>query len=47
MPEQILEERLYGEMLTALVAAEDGSWVERRSGADAAEVAGALAAYVA
>jgi hydroxymethylbilane synthase len=36
-----------GRTLTALVAAEDGSWVERRSGADAAEVAGALAAYVA
>src|SRR5579884_3323194 len=31
-----------GERLEALVAAEDGSWVERRSGADAASVAAAL-----
>jgi hydroxymethylbilane synthase len=34
-----------GATLTALVAAEDGSWVERRSGTDAAEVAAALAAF--
>jgi hydroxymethylbilane synthase len=34
-----------GVTLTALVAAEDGSWVERRSGADAGEVADALAAF--
>jgi hydroxymethylbilane synthase len=32
-----------GEKLTALVAAEDGSWLERRSGEDAAEVARELA----
>jgi hydroxymethylbilane synthase len=31
-----------GRQLTALVAAEDGSWVERRSGDDPAAVAGAL-----
>jgi hydroxymethylbilane synthase len=36
-----------GEKLTALVAAEDGSWVERRSGTDPAAVAGALAAFAA
>jgi hydroxymethylbilane synthase len=36
-----------GAVLTALVAAEDGSWVERRQGSDAAEVAGALAAFAA
>ena len=35
-----------GERLTALIAAEDGSWIERRSGADPVEVAGALAAFV-
>jgi hydroxymethylbilane synthase len=34
-----------GETLTALVAAEDGSWVERRTGTDPAAVAGALAAF--
>ena len=34
-----------GETLTALVAAEDGSWIERRSGTDPAAVAGALAAF--
>ncbi len=34
-----------GETLTALVAAEDGSWVERRSGTDPAEVARALAEF--
>ena len=33
-----------GEKVTALVAAEDGSWVERRSGVDPLEVAGELAA---
>jgi hydroxymethylbilane synthase len=33
-----------GETLTALVAAEDGSWIERRSGTDPAEVARELAA---
>jgi hydroxymethylbilane synthase len=31
-----------GERLSALVAAEDGSWVERRSGEDAAAVASDL-----
>jgi len=36
-----------GETITALVAAEDGSWVERRSGSDPSEVAGALAPFVA
>jgi hydroxymethylbilane synthase len=36
-----------GETLTALVAAEDGSWVERRSGTDPDEVSSALAAFVA
>jgi hydroxymethylbilane synthase len=35
-----------GARLTALVAAEDGSWVERRSGEDAAEVAAALMPFV-
>jgi hydroxymethylbilane synthase len=35
-----------GETLTALVAAEDGSWLERRTGSDAAEVAAALAAFL-
>jgi hydroxymethylbilane synthase len=35
-----------GEALTALVAAEDGSWIERRSGTDPAEVAAALSAFV-
>ena len=35
-----------GEQLTALVAAEDGSWVERRSGEDPGEVAAALTPYV-
>jgi hydroxymethylbilane synthase len=35
-----------GETLTALVAAEDGSWVERRSGTDPSEVASALAPFV-
>jgi hydroxymethylbilane synthase len=33
-----------GERLTALVAAEDGSWVELRAGSDPAAVAGALIA---
>jgi hydroxymethylbilane synthase len=33
-----------GERLTALVAAEDGSWVERRTGTDPAELARELAA---
>ena len=33
-----------GEQLHALIAAEDGSWVERRSGFDAAVVAEALLA---
>jgi hydroxymethylbilane synthase len=35
-----------GAQLTALVAAEDGSWIERRSGEDAGEVAAALAPFV-
>jgi hydroxymethylbilane synthase len=35
-----------GRQLTALVAAEDGSWVERRSGDDPAAVAGALFQFV-
>jgi hydroxymethylbilane synthase len=35
-----------GEVLTALVAAEDGSWVERRSGEDPAELAAELAPLV-
>jgi len=34
-----------GETLTALVAAEDGSWIERRSGDDPAALAGELAAF--
>jgi hydroxymethylbilane synthase len=34
-----------GEALTALVAAEDGSWIERRSGPDAAAVAAELASF--
>src|SRR5919205_1033409 len=36
-----------GERLTALVASEDGSWIERRSGDDPREVAAALASFVA
>jgi len=35
-----------GVRLTALVAAEDGSWIERRSGADPEEVAAALMPFV-
>ena len=35
-----------GAQLTALVAAEDGSWIERRSGEDADEVAAALMPFV-
>ena len=35
-----------GEHLTALVAAEDGSWIERRSGDDPGEVAAALMPFV-
>jgi hydroxymethylbilane synthase len=35
-----------GSRLTALVAAEDGSWVERRSGDDPAQLAAELAALV-
>jgi hydroxymethylbilane synthase len=35
-----------GTRLTALVAAEDGSWIERRSGEDPAEVAAALMPFV-
>lgn len=35
-----------GALLTALVAAEDGSWIERRSGEDADEVAAALMPFV-
>jgi hydroxymethylbilane synthase len=35
-----------GAQLTALVAAEDGSWIERRSGEDAGEVAAALMQFV-
>jgi hydroxymethylbilane synthase len=34
-----------GETLTALVAAEDGTWVERRSGEDPAALAAELAAF--
>ena len=34
-----------GQTLTALVAAEDGSWVERRNGDDAAALAAELAAF--
>jgi porphobilinogen deaminase len=33
-----------GERLTALVAAEDGSWIERRTGDDPAELAAELLA---
>ena len=36
-----------GEMLTALVADEDGAWIERRSGADPDAVARELLAFVA
>jgi hydroxymethylbilane synthase len=36
-----------GVHLTALVAAEDGSWVERRTGDDPAEVAAALSPFIA
>jgi hydroxymethylbilane synthase len=35
-----------GAQLTALVAAEDGSWIQRRSGKDAGEVAAALMPFV-
>jgi hydroxymethylbilane synthase len=35
-----------GAVLTALVAAEDGSWIERRSGEGAGEVAAALMPFV-
>jgi hydroxymethylbilane synthase len=35
-----------GALLTAIVAAEDGSWIERRSGEDAGEVAAALMPFV-
>jgi hydroxymethylbilane synthase len=35
-----------GVRLTALVAAEDGSWVERRTGEDPGEVAAALAPFI-
>jgi hypothetical protein len=35
-----------GETLTALVAAEDGSWVERRSGEDPQALAAELAPLV-
>jgi hydroxymethylbilane synthase len=35
-----------GETLTGLIAADDGSWIERRSGADPSEVADALAPFV-
>jgi hydroxymethylbilane synthase len=35
-----------GETLTALVAAEDGSWIERRSGTDPAVLADELAAFM-
>ena len=36
-----------GVVLTALVAAEDGSWVERRTGEDAEELAAELSAFAA
>ena len=36
-----------GERLTALVAAEDGSWIERRTGTDPGDVAAALLPFVA
>jgi hydroxymethylbilane synthase len=35
-----------GRQLTALIAAEDGSWIERRSGSDPVEVAAGLMPYV-
>jgi hydroxymethylbilane synthase len=35
-----------GEQMTALVAAEDGSWIERRTGTDPVEVAAALTPFV-
>ena len=35
-----------GERLTGLVAAEDGSWLERRTGSDPGEVAAALMPFV-
>jgi hydroxymethylbilane synthase len=35
-----------GERLTGLVAAEDGSWLERRTGSDSGEVAAALMPFV-
>jgi hydroxymethylbilane synthase len=35
-----------GRQLTALVAAEDGSWIERRAGTDPREVAAALTPFV-
>jgi hydroxymethylbilane synthase len=35
-----------GERLTALIAAEDGSWIERRTGTDPATVAEELSAFV-
>ena len=35
-----------GEVLTALIAAEDGSWIERRTGDDPAELAAELLALV-
>jgi len=35
-----------GEVLTGLVAAEDGSWIERRTGDDPADVAAALMPFV-
>jgi hydroxymethylbilane synthase len=34
-----------GEQLTALVAAEDGGWIERRSGTDPRELAAALTPF--
>jgi hypothetical protein len=36
-----------GERLTALVADEDGQWVERRSGDDPVELARELSSFVA
>jgi hydroxymethylbilane synthase len=36
-----------GDRLTALVAAEDGSWIERRTGADPVELADSLLGAVA
>ena len=35
-----------GEVLTALIAAEDGSWIERRTGTDPATVAEELSEFV-